>query len=292
MATQPSLSNPLFPSLTSYGALPTAPQTGSGAYGAVPGATTVAPNTYTQVNDLVPGGLNPLTSGVASNIQSEIAGQVPGSVQSQLEEAAATQGVASGAPGSGLATNNLLESLGLNSEALTQKGTADYLSFLTGVGSTTTNPALATDVAQSNATLAAAPNPTAAADQLQKNYQQQLVQARGGYGAGYSTNPSYAGFTNPNTLANSDYASNVASNTGGGSDPYYTYSFGGNMNTGTTGGAGFAPGVTPPASTTVAPQYGYDASNYHTLNNFTAPGAGQFDTSTDPYAVYDFGGGY
>jgi hypothetical protein len=221
------MATPTVPTLASYNVNP-APTTGTTAYGEVPGQTALYPNTYSQVGALVPG-LPNMTAGVAGNIQSEINGTLPASTVQELTQASAEQGVASGAPGSGLNSNNLIRSLGLNSEALTSQGTQDYLSFLTGVGGTQTNPGQAESLSQSNATLAAAPNPQAATQEQAQTYLAGLQLARGGFGAGYSTAPTYAGFPDASTSTGTNqYAADVASNLGApGTDPYMEYNLGG-----------------------------------------------------------------
>jgi hypothetical protein len=216
------------------------------AYGAVPGQTQLAPNTYQQVGGIVPG-LPNMTSGAASNIQNEINGTVPQSVVNQITNASAEQGVESGMPGSGLNTNSLIQSLGLNAEALTQKGTQDYLSFLTGVGSTQTNPGQAEALSQENASLAAAPNPQQAAAAQLAIYGQNQAQAAGRVGSGNNNasnpgsgqpvynygapvvnatgGPVTAGFPD---ASSSGYYGQVGSNSSDYSDPYYdTSNYGG-----------------------------------------------------------------
>jgi hypothetical protein len=155
--------------LGGFNANPTA-QLGNGAYGAVPGAVAIPPSIYSQVNQAVPGAAG-LAAGSAANIASEEAGTLsPGTLQ-QLQNASAAFGVNAGTPfgqpGNTLPTENLLTNMGLTSEQLSQQGNQNYLNFLGGVGATQIDPSLAASIAQSNAQLAAAPNPAAAAQQQQ-----------------------------------------------------------------------------------------------------------------------------
>jgi hypothetical protein len=159
-------------SLPNYNIAPT-PQGGSGAYGSVPGVIGIPDNIYQQVNSAVAGAAK-LAPDAAGVIGSEINGQVTPQTQDFLQNKAASMGVASGMPGSGFQTNNFLESLGLDSQALQSKGVSDYLSFLGGVGATQTDPNLAVGVATQNAVDAAAPNPTAAA-MTNKNFFDQYL---------------------------------------------------------------------------------------------------------------------
>jgi hypothetical protein len=89
-------------------------------------------------------------------------------MSSEVNNAAAF-GVNAGTPwgqgGNTLPLNNFLDNIGLSSEELSQKGVTDYLSFLSGVGATQTDPNLAVNVATQNAVDAAAPNPQLAAQQ-------------------------------------------------------------------------------------------------------------------------------
>ena len=140
------------------------PQSGSGAYGAVPGAIGIPPNLYSQVNDIK--GAAPLAPKVAQNIGYGAAGQIDPDVQSLLQDKAATLGVTSGSTGLGYGTfagNNYLKSLGLTSYQQKQQATNDYLNFLPTVGKTMTDPELALTTAQQNAVWKAAPNPGQAA---------------------------------------------------------------------------------------------------------------------------------
>jgi hypothetical protein len=140
------------------------PQGGSGAYGSVPGPIQIPDNIYSQVNQAIPG-LKPAGAASAGVINSELVGQVNPEVQNLLQNKSAAMGVAGGVPGSQFSGNNFTQSLGLNADQMQQQGVGDYLKFLTGVGSTQTDPNLAVGVATQNALDAAAPNPAAAAGQ-------------------------------------------------------------------------------------------------------------------------------
>ena len=166
------------PTLPTYNSNP-APQQGSGAYGAVPGAIGLPPNTYSQVNAAVPGaaGNAQAASGV---IGSELSGNLSQGTQNLLQDKSAAYGVnigqPGGTPGNTLSLQNFLGSIGLTSENLAHQGIGDYLNFLGGVANTQTSPALAADVATQNAVDAAAPNPTAAALTQQSFFERYLAQ--------------------------------------------------------------------------------------------------------------------
>ena len=172
------------------------PQQGSGPFGSVPGAvgpitaSTVAqpPNPFTTLSGVVPG-LSGLNSGASSFINSELGGQLsPGTINA-LTNLSAERGIGSGmGPASGLWSNALLGNVAGATEALQQHGVGDFNSFLPTVAQTETitpqeqiqinsqnaglsqQAALANQqMAQWNATMAAAPNPAAA-----QSYAQQL----------------------------------------------------------------------------------------------------------------------
>ncbi len=157
MATVPTLAN--------YNANPWA-QSGAGTYGAVPGAIGIPPSIYSQVGAAMPN-LSGLTSQAGNVIGSEMSGQVPTDVMQQIQNAGATWGMQTGMPGSGLANDFSLENLGLTSLQEQQAGLGNYLKTLTGVGSTMQSPQLMAEIAARNATMAAAPNPGAAAQHLE-----------------------------------------------------------------------------------------------------------------------------
>jgi hypothetical protein len=171
-------------------------QTGSGAYGAVPGAIGVPPSIYQEIGSVAPG-LDNLTAGTGSVIGSQLAGQISPSTMNNIGNYAAARGVASGQPNSPLSNAIGLGLVGQTSEQLQQQGTANYGNFLGSVGQTQINPQLTTDIAFQNAVNAAAPNPGQAAGAASAqqnawmNYLYQMMQNQnpaGGYGE-------YAGFS-------------------------------------------------------------------------------------------------
>jgi hypothetical protein len=146
------------------------PQGGNGPYGAVPGAIGAPPSIFSQVGTAVPGSAA-TAGGALGDINSELAGVLSPGTQNLLQDKAASLGVSVGQPGgtagNTLTNQNLLDQMGLTSEGLSNQGIGNYLSFLGGVGQTQLQPNLLADIASSNATMAAAPNPGAAAQQQQ-----------------------------------------------------------------------------------------------------------------------------
>ena len=147
------------------------------AYGSVPGPIQLPTNIYSQVNSAIPGA-QAAGAGSAGVINSQINGQVNPETQNLLQDKAAAMGVQSGQPTTGtgntFSNNNFLQSLGIDAQNQENTGVGNYLNFLQGVGSTMTNPNLQFEVSQQNAIDAAAPNPQAAAQMQQFQFQQYL----------------------------------------------------------------------------------------------------------------------
>lgn len=112
---------------------------------------------YQQVNSAAPANAGNANLS-ATNITSELEGNLPAGVQSQIKNYGAAWGIGSGMPGSGAANNVTLESLGLNSLQEQQKGQSDYLSFVTSLG----NQMMPVADQMTSANAAAAPSPAGA----------------------------------------------------------------------------------------------------------------------------------
>lgn len=185
---------------TSGGGLPNynvtpSPTGGQGPYGLVPGTIGVPPSTFQQFSTAFPG-LSGAPGQISSNIMSELQGEISPQALRNMQDTAARFAVSSGMPGSNaipgsLANNsNLLENI-LTTQQIQHQGQQDYLGTLGGVGAQQTNPNLAAQIAEANAQLKAAPDPTAAAQQQLANYYAALQAARGpGGGSGGSPGPS------------------------------------------------------------------------------------------------------
>jgi hypothetical protein len=152
------------------------PQSGSGAFGSVPGAIQLPPSIYDQLKDNVPN-YSTLTSTASGDVGNELAGRLSPETINLLQNKAASMGVANGVPGSGFSNNAYLESLGLTSEGQIHQGLLDYNNLTGTLGQTQLNPAIAADIATQNAIDASAPNPAAAqsyAQQLFDKYMNQM----------------------------------------------------------------------------------------------------------------------
>lgn len=179
--------------------LTASPQSGSGAYGSVPGAIGIPPNTFQQVGAVYPG-LSDQAGQMSSNVNNELMGQLSPETIAQLQQHAAQFGISSGMPGSQFQGNQGLTQLGLNVEGVQRQGQQDYLSALAGIGNTQTPQSLAADIANRNSTLAAAPNPQEAAAQQMQDWQTKFNATQGAGAGGGSRGPAggtMGGASNP-----------------------------------------------------------------------------------------------
>jgi hypothetical protein len=148
-----------------------------GPYGSQPAPVNL-PNPSADLSNLLPGlgGTNNQLSGV---INSELSGTVSPDVLNQLQDKSAAFGVSVGQPagggGNSLSLENLLAGIGVNSQSQQQAGVSNYNQTVPTISSTQTlNPALQFEANTQNAVNAAAPNPTAAANQEMSLLQQYL----------------------------------------------------------------------------------------------------------------------
>jgi hypothetical protein len=194
------------------------PQYGSGAYGAVPGAVGIPPSIYSQIGTIDPN-LADQTGTANTTILNELQGQLSPETIASIQQHAGQFGASSGMPGSQFAGNYGQMQLGQSVEKQQQQGLSDYLKMLQGTGATLTPQQLAAQIASSNATLASAPNPTAAANQQMTDWQTKFNAAAGG-GAGGVRAP------NPAGGGGSPMAGSTGAFAGGGAatayDPYAT----------------------------------------------------------------------
>lgn len=174
------------------------PQGGSGAFGSVPGVLS-PPDPYGDLTSKLPK-LPSLNSAAQNDILSNLEGTLSAGTEHALQNASATYGAASGMPGSGLSWNSLYGNIAGASENQQARGLQEYDSFLPTVAHTQTlSPELQTEIAGTNASNAAAPNPGASASYAQQLFQQYLDKlknpASGGSTIGSPANGS--GSSNP-----------------------------------------------------------------------------------------------
>jgi hypothetical protein len=166
----------------------------------VPGAIGIPPSVWQQEQQIP--GVSAATTANMGNINSELAGQLSPGTTENLEDSAAARGLSLGQGGNtGLVDETLLKTLGLTQEELQQAGATNLNQFLSTSGGMQTSQDLAATIASSNATNAAAANPTLAA--------WEAVALAGGKGSGSSksNNGSTSSGYNPTASgANTGYA--------------------------------------------------------------------------------------
>lgn len=136
---------------------------------------------------------------LSSALSSELTGQLSPQTIAAINDAAASYGVSSGMPGSGLAMNRYPRDIGLASEKLIHQGIGDYAGVIPAVSSTQTvspyqQAGLNAEINATNATNAAAPDPAAAgsyAQQLFDKYLASLSRPSGGTGGRSGSQPWY-----------------------------------------------------------------------------------------------------
>lgn len=166
---------------SSFNISPT-PQSGSGAYGSVPGNLSLVPSTYQQLQNIP--GYGGLTSSAVGDIGSELNGSISPGTQNLLQNKAASLGVSMGQPGGGVAnpgntftTQNLLDNLGITSEQLQGQGLNSLNQFSGTTGAQQLSPELESGIQEQNAVNAATPNPAAAQSEALSLYQQYMAMA-------------------------------------------------------------------------------------------------------------------
>jgi len=170
-------------------------QPGVGPYGTVPGPIGKPPSLYEGAQTIYPG-LAGLTDTAGRNIAHELAGDFSPETENALWDTANRFGVASGMPGAGLWSNRFMGNVAGAKEKLQQQGGADYSRFLGDLAKTTDDPNLLAAIAARNATMAAAPNPEAAALALAEAYRRAQLDAAGrARGPGGGTVGPYSNFS-------------------------------------------------------------------------------------------------
>lgn len=174
------------------------PHPGQGPFGLVPGATEL-PDPYADLKKVIPD-LDQLNTALGANIYSKLKGELPQDVQNLIRDKAAAAAVGGGMPGAGLYGNRTARDLGLTSLDLTKQGVSEYNATIPTIKSTqTVSPETEIALSQSNAILAAAPDPAAGASasmDIFNRYLNSLANrtTKGGYGPSGSS----GSYLNPN----------------------------------------------------------------------------------------------
>lgn len=113
--------------LGGYATTPT-PQSGSGAYGSVPGSVSIPPSIYEQLGSIDPQ-LADQTGTLNTTILNELSGQLSPETIATIQQNAAQFGAQSGMPGSQFAGNAGLTQLGQSVEKQQTQGESDYLNM-------------------------------------------------------------------------------------------------------------------------------------------------------------------
>lgn len=134
------------------------PTSGQGSQGLVPG----------QVANPIPNA-STLNTTAGNDLLSKLSGTLSPGTQNALQNASAEWGISSGmGDGSGIGWNQLYGNIANASENQQQQGLTDYNQI--------TGPSFQTNLAQNNANLAAAPDPSASASYAQQLYNEYLQQ--------------------------------------------------------------------------------------------------------------------
>ena len=138
-----------------------APQSGSGVFGSVPGPTQL-PNPFGNLASVYPN-LSASDQGVSSTVLGNLMGTLSPDVLNQIQTSGAQNAFASGMPGSGFGQNAELAAAGQASQQEQATGASQYSGVIPGITSTQTlAPQTQIGIAESNANLAASPNPSEA----------------------------------------------------------------------------------------------------------------------------------
>jgi hypothetical protein len=144
------------------------------------------PNPYGDLSSVYPN-LGQTNAAASGAVLSKLRGELSPETLANIQNAAASFGVSSGMPGSGLQIHRNLRDLGLSTEALQQQGLQDYNSLIPTVsGTQTVRPELQHEINLQNALDAASPDPSAAASYAQevfKKYLNSMNSPAGGTGA-------------------------------------------------------------------------------------------------------------
>jgi hypothetical protein len=169
-------------------------QSGSGAFGSVPGALSL-PNPYADLSSVYPN-LAGTNAAMSNTISAQLGGQLSPGTLSAMQDYEAQFAAGSGMPGTNarpgtLMYNRGVRDIGTTAEAQVQAGQKAYNQTIPTIsGTQTVSPALQTEIAGQNALNASAPNPTAANSYAQQLYNQYLSQTRGpGGGTRSMTSP-------------------------------------------------------------------------------------------------------
>jgi hypothetical protein len=190
------------------------PTTGSGAFGSVPGTTAMPPSVWEQLNQNIPN-YSAMTNSATGNISDMLAGKISPATSQNIWNSAAARGVSLGQPNSQIGNMIGLNLTGQTTEGLQQQGLQDYNTFTGTAGSLQQNPSLMAEISQSNANLAAAPSPEAAANYAKSLYDQYMKSVNPATGTSLTFTPQSNPYSQFSDFGGGGY--------GGGNSSYQNY---------------------------------------------------------------------
>lgn len=175
-----------FPAASSGRSTSTAsPTAGADVFGSRPQPVAM-PDPYEDLSRVYPN-LSGTNAQVSSDVLSQLRGELSPETVNAIRDSAATFGVSSGMPGSGLAGASGLRNLGLTMQGVQQQGLQNYGSLVPVIsGTQTVRPETQADINTQNAVWAAAPDPVAAGNYAQQLFDRYLQQQSGGPAGGTS----------------------------------------------------------------------------------------------------------
>lgn len=180
-------------------------------YGAIPGQLDM-PSPFKDLQNLYPN-LSGANDQISQNIASQLRGELSDSALAAIANDAASFGVSSGMPGSGLAYNKGLLGRALGREQLKQQGLQNYNQTIPIMqGTQSVDPALQAQIAERNANISAAPSPEQAFLRMKELYAAGANAGGGGisrtfnqgtpnFGGSWGTQKDNRGFLRQPTLA-------------------------------------------------------------------------------------------
>jgi len=153
----------------------------------VPGAISEPPSIWDQLSTNLPN-FGALTQTGTNDILGQLKGILSPETQGNIGNYAAARGVSLGQPNSPISNLIGMNVTGTTTEGLQQQGLQNLNNIFTTTGSMQQNPALLSNIQETNAVNAAAPDPSAAANQLLSLYQKYMNPAGGTMG-GFTFQP-------------------------------------------------------------------------------------------------------
>lgn len=206
-----------------------APVTNSTTFGQNVGQLTAPPSIWEQLTKNLPN-FSALTSTGTGDILNQLKGILSPETQSNIGNYAASRGVDLGQPNSPISNLIGMNVTGTTTEGLQNQGLQNLNNIFSTTGSLQQNPALLSNIQETNAVNAAAPDPTKAANEMLALYQKYMNPSGATAGAGTggftftpSANP-YAQFQQFQQQANQPQFGATLPGQGGYANPFQVFS--------------------------------------------------------------------